>query len=488
MVLFYYIKHKMNRCKKLLTGVAFLLCTCLFSCSNESTPSQDKPQESIADINISRAMELVDAAIENYFSKESMSMARHYNPYYDNASGERGSVWMYTSAIEAVNAILKSLDTQKSLGNTTLYDLHYDRYCQLMKKLYDGAQYYKGTFEYTSYTQTKKWSVYAVNRAGAPGTANVGGIENVYDDQQWLVREFIEAYHLTGEEKYLEEAEYLAAYVLDGWDCTLDNFGKEYGGITWGPGYVSKHSCSNGPFVSPLVWLHEIYKDSDDKITHIYIAADKSRQEKTVRKADYYLDFAKKVYDFQRNNLIREDGVYDDMLGGDDTGGKVVYEEINGQTYRKHTNLYNRVGPAYSYNSGTMLSGAADLYRATKEGRYLSDMQNLVSASFRYFAKLDKEKPGMYSYAIDGFNNWFNGVLLRGYVDVYPYNINAETPIQSFQDNLDYAWENYLYESMLPNNLLLGWGSNQSQQSVEAMFTFAFAAEYAVLARFKMEY
>ena len=66
--------------------------------------------------------------------------------------------------------------------------------------------------------------------------------------------------------------------------------------------------------------------------------------------------------------------------------------------------------------------------------------------------------------------------------------MNAETPIQSFQYNLDFAWENYLYESMLPNNLLLGWGSNQSQQSVEAMFTFAFAAEYAVLARFKMEY
>lgn len=475
-------------CKKLFSGVAFLLCICLFSCSNEIEQTPQPPTESETDRNLLRSMELVDAAIENYFSNESMSMARYYNPYFKNASGERGSVWMYTSSIEAVNAILKALDTQKNLGHTGLYDQHYDRYCQLLKKLYEGAQYYKGTFEHVSYTQTKSWTVYAVDRAGAPGTADVNGKLNVYDDQQWLTRELIESYHLTGDESYLEEAEYLTGYILDGWDCTLDNFGEEHGGITWGPGYVTKHSCSNGPFVSPLVWLHEIYKDKDDTITYLSIDKDRSRVSKTVKKSDYYLTFAKKIYDFQRNNLIRPDGVYDDMLGGDDTGGKVVYEEINGQTYRKHTNLYNRAGPALSYNSGTMLSGAADLYRVTRESAYLSDMHNLTSASFRYFAKLDAEKQGMYSYDISGFNNWFNGVLLRGYVDVYPYDMNAESPIQSFQDNLDFAWEKYLYESMLPNNLLLGWGSNPSQQAVEAMFTFAFAAEYAILSRFKMEY
>ena len=77
---------------------------------------------------------------------------------------------------------------------------------------------------------------------------------------------------------------------------------------------------------------------------------------------------------------------------------------------------------------------------------------------------------------------------MRGYVAAYPYDINAGNPIESFQDNLDYAWENHLYESMLPNNLLLGWGSDRSKQKVEAMFTFAFAAEYAVLSSFKMEY
>ena len=472
---------------RFLTSI-FLICLCILSCSNESGPEQGGSSRNEADQNLLRSIELVDAAVENYFSNESMSMARYYNPYTQTSSQERASVWMYTSAIEAVNSILKALKTQSDLGYTVLHDQYHTKYVQLLDRLFAGLQYYKGTFRLVSYTQTKEWSVYAVNRAGAPGTADVSGILNVYDDQQWLVRELLESYHLTGNKEYLNEAEYLAQYVLDGWDCTLDAAGKEHGGITWGPGYVSKHSCSNGPFVSPLVWLHEIYKDSEETITYGYVKPDKSRASKTVKKSDYYLDFAKKVYDFQRNKLLRQDGVYDDMLGGDDTHGQVVYEEVGGTMYRRHTNLSSRVGPAYSYNSGTMLSGAADLYRVVGDSRYLSDLQNLVSASFKYFAKLDKEKPGLYSYEVTGFNNWFNGVLMRGYLDAYPHDMNAETPLQSFQDNLDYSWEKHMYESMLPTNLLLGWGSDRTKQNVEGMFMFAFAAEYAALARFKTEY
>ena len=49
-----------------------------------------------------------------------------------------------------------------------------------------------------------------------------------------LVRELLESYHITGEQRYLEKAEYLMEYVLDGWDCTLDEQGNPLGGITWG--------------------------------------------------------------------------------------------------------------------------------------------------------------------------------------------------------------------------------------------------------------
>lgn len=438
--------------------------------------------------NLLRAMELTDNAVKSYFTGDGMAMARYYNPYTGARSDEKGSVWMYTSSIEAVNSILHALLARKEHGNSELYDLHFNRYKLLLSNLYQNAAYYKGTFTLTSYTQTKQWTVYGVNRGGSKGTAAVDGVNNVYDDQQWFVRELIESYRLTGNQAYLNEAEYLTSYILDGWDCVPDANGKEYGGITWGPGYVTKHSCSNGPIVSPLVWLSELYKDKNDQISYIYIDnTDYSRKTATMKKTDYYLKYAKAVYDWQKSHLQRSDGVYDDMMGGCYPSCDILYENVNGARYRKHTDLRDRVGPAISYNSGTMLSGAADLYLTTNNATYKSDIENLTRASFSYFPKKDANVAGYYTYDISGFNNWFNNVLMRGYVDAYPVFQYTDICINTFQHNLDYGYDHFLHNGFLPTNLLVGWSLTSANNKVEAMFTFSFASEYATLARYKIE-
>jgi predicted alpha-1,6-mannanase (GH76 family) len=395
---------------------------------------------------------------------------------------------MYTSAIEAVNAILHALKVQKENGNAAVYDNNFERYAEILQKLSDNADYYLGTFKLISYTQTKDWSVYGVNRGSSKGSARVDGVENVYDDQMWLVRELIEAYQLTGNNAYLAKAEYLTDCGLDGWDCSRDASGTEIGGIPWGPGYVTKHSCSNGPMVSPLVWLHELYKDKGDEITYRSIEATDRLTRKTVKvkKSDYYLDFARKIYAWQKLNLLRSEGVYDDMMGGC-TPGSPQTETIKGIVYRKGTTCRDRVGPAITYNSGTMLSGSADLYRATGDQLYLQDAVKLSDASFSYFAKLGQTKVGYYTYAISGFNNWFNGVLMRGYVDAYPSHAKVADYIHTFQQNLDYGYENFLHNGFLPTNLLVGWNTDKSKNQTEGMFNFAFAAEYAVLSRYEQE-
>ena len=227
------------------------ICVLLFTACTENSPDTDPalpPVEvSLSEQNLIRAMELADKAVTAHFTGSGMAMARYYNPYTGVRSDEIGSVWMYSAAIEAVNAILHGLQVQKENGNAAIHDEHFDRYAELLAKLYDNADYYEGTFELVSYTQTKEWSVYGVNRGNAKGTAKVEGIENVYDDQMWLVRELLESYKITGENAYLEKAEYLTDYVLDGWDSTRNPDGTERGGIPWGPGYVTKHACSNGP-------------------------------------------------------------------------------------------------------------------------------------------------------------------------------------------------------------------------------------------------
>lgn len=487
--------------KNIITAV---FCSLLLAgaCSNTNDVEYGgkKPgiyTQDLAEQNLLRAMEIVDNAVANYFSGDEMILADKYNPYTGNRSADKGSIWKYTSSIEAVNAVMEGLELRKKNGSPELYDRHFDRYAGVLAKLYDNADYYLGTYTLVSYTQTREWTVYGVDRSQkGKGMAEVQGIKNVYDDQQWLIRELIGAYRLTGEAEYLKQAEYLTEYVLDGWDCTLDADGREHGGITWGPGYSTKHSCSNGPLVSPLVWLHELYKGKSDQITYGYIKPDRSRSAKTVKKSDYYLDFAKKVYDWQKTHLMRGDGVYADMMhnpgtnlnpGDIDLGEGVQLELIDGVYYRKHASMAGSTGDAISYNSGTMLSGAADLYRVTGDDAYMQDLAKLTADTFRYFAKLGATLPGYYTYEISGFNDWFNNVLMRGYVDAEGVGADAAACIDSFQKNLDYAYENHVYGGMLPTNLLVGWNRDRGKNDTEALFTFAFAAEYAVLAKYEME-
>jgi hypothetical protein len=480
-----------RRVTSMISFCSLILLTILSACSDDASdggPENPPVEISLSEQNLLRAMELTDKAISSHFTGDGMAMARFYNPFTNIRSTEKGSVWMYTAAIEAVNAILHSLKAHKESGNVALYDQHFNKYSELLSKLVDNADYYMGTFQLVSYTQTKEWSVYGVNRGGSKGSALVEGIENVYDDQMWLVRELLEGYKLTGNGVYLNKAEYLTEYVLDGWDCTRDASGNERGGIPWGPGYVTKHACSNGPMVSPLVWLHELYKDKNDEVTHRYVDATDRQTRKTeqVKKSDYYLDFAKKIYAWQKSTLLRADGVYDDMRGGC-TPGSPTTETINGTVYRRGGNCADRVGPAITYNSGTMLSGGADLYRATGQEMYLVDSRKLADASFQYFAKLGQTKPEYYTYDISGFRNWFNGVLMRGYVDLHPSYGTVEDYIGSFQKNLDYGYDNFLHEGFLPTNLLVGWSRDNGNNNTEGMFNFAFAAEYAVLARYELE-
>ncbi|KGE13687.1 glycoside hydrolase family 76 protein [Sphingobacterium deserti] len=439
--------------------------------------------------NLERAIGLVDVTIASYFNPQTFEMRRFYNPVTKAKSNERASVWMYTAGIEAINAVLHALKAAKEKGDSKLYDLHYARYVKLLDKIYAAADYYLGTFELVSYTQTKTWSVYAVDRVKQKGQANVTGVLNVYDDQMWLIRELLDSYKLTGNKNFLEKAEYLTAYVLDGWDVTRDSNGKENGGIPWGPGYTTKHACSNAPLISSLVWLHELYKGKSDKVEHRFIDAQDRQTRRTaqVEKQQYYLQYAQAIYEWQKNNLLNTNGVYADMMGGCVPNCDIRYEESGGKRYRANTPLTKAVGKAHSYNSGTMLSGAVDLYRVTKAERYAKDGKELAKNSFRQFAILGKDVPQYYSFETSGFSNWFNGILLRGYQEATVLDAGISNYLMAFQRNLDYGFDRFQQDGFLPTNLLKGWTDEKEQQGVEGMFMFTYAAQYAVLSKHQLQ-
>lgn len=454
----------------------------------EGKPAADSSRV-LAMQNLQRSIDLIDVTMTHYFDSETFEMRRFYNPFTKINSEERASVWMYTAGIEAVNAALSGLKHAQTVDGNSLYNDHYERYLTLLDNLYANADYYLGTFELVSYTQTKEWSVYAVDRVNQKGEANVTGILNVYDDQMWLIRELLDSYKLTGKTEYLEKAEYLTAYVLDGWDVTRDSNGKENGGIPWGPGYTTKHACSNGPLISPLVWLHEIYKDKSDEIEHRYIDEDdkQTRRSEQLEKRQYYLDYAQSIYEWEKRNLLNAEGVYTDMMGGCVPNCDVRYEEVDGVRYRANTPLTEAVGEAYTYNSGTMLSGATDLYRVTGEEKYAADGRELAKNSFKQFASLGTDIPQYYSFETDGFRNWFNGILMRSYHEAILLDKQVEAYLTVFQRNLDYGFERFNQDGFLPTDLLKGWAEEKDGNGVEGMFMFTYAAQYAILGKHQLK-
>ena len=434
--------------------------------------------------NITRAMALVDSAVSKCFSGNDMKMADVYNFNTSKAEGT-ADVWPYTAALEAVNSILEGLEVIKD-SDPVLYAANYDRYVKLLSSLYDNLDYYRGTLSLKSYAFVGTWIVYGVHRGSAKGGATVTGIENVYDDQMWIMRELVRAYKLTGNTKYLNRAERLASYIIDGWDCSLDSDGNEYGGITWGPGYNSKHSCSNGPAISPLVWLSQIYADKTSTAVYRYINPDKTRSAKSMPKSEYYLMYAKKIYDWQLSTLYDSShGVYYDMVGANNT---IKYETIGGVTYRAHVETGSPGGTAYTYNTGTMICGGADLYNATGIIQYKNDVVKTANMSNAYFDRVKSINGELYYYypydqnTASGFNEWFDDVYMRAMVDAYDIAQRAsQTACDNFQKTLDYAYDKYLNDGFLPNDFLGGWGSNTSTKPFHQL---AFASEYAMLVQY----
>lgn len=451
----------------------------------QSASGRPVSPDSVAVSDMRRAIALLDNAMAKYYDTGSRRIAMSYNPASRKREGEV-SVWEYTAAFEAANSVLEALEAIKTVA-PRLYKARHDKAVALVGELYRGLQMYKGTFSLPSYTGRNTWTVYSVDRGASPADKNFK--ENVYDDQMWIMREDMRAYMLTGKSEYLEDAFSLARYVLDGWDCTLDNDGKEYGGITWGPGYTSKHACSNGPVVSSLAWLAREYGKGGKRISYYSLDKAGTRVSHEVSFRDYFLSFAKKVYGYHVGTFYNKaNGLFWDMCGGK---GDWTTRTIGGVEYRQHVDIGGCTGENFSYNTGSVISGGADLFRLTGDGAYLNDIRRFVSSATAGFTRrvtLDNGgKPVVLhlyhdKYGKEGMGNaWFNDVLIRSFIDANEADPTLGVEgLEYAQQNLDYAFENCLVDGLLPAALVGG-----SDRSIALQQEMAFISVYAQLAKYQ---
>lgn len=482
---------------KLSTPLLSLAICLTTSCIAKAELTAD---QQLAKRNVERAMAIIDATWNKgaiIKGDKNIAMCDVFDINTDERSGP-SDVWPYTAAIEAHCSLLEAMGALEKVDDADTRQFvaqHKEHYTAQLDKLIDNLEWYRGTYTLPSYaTIGKQVSPYAVPRASSRGGANVTGILNVYDDQMWIARELIRAYRLTGNRKYLENAVYLTDYVLEGWDCWHDEAGVEYGGITWGPGYNSKHACSNAPIIQPLVWLSDIYKELEDNglltdAEKAYRFYDRDEDNKVyvvknnaTPRSERYLQFASKVYDWQKAKLYNpEKKVFWDMMGADNT-----IKVQNG--YRQHVDCGGPVGSFFSYNTGTMIAGAAELYRTTGNADLQNDIDNYIAGSIRQFGVESGRNGGSYEFntdakATEGFNTWFNDVLIRALVDAVPYvsekGTNPVKYLNFHQVNLDNAFEKFNVGNLLPIRLRSGWGSDVK---TKPFHQFSFASEYAILA------
>lgn len=393
-------------------------------------------------------------------------LAGYLNPFNQEQDDE-ASVWHYTSVIAMTNRLAA---VYKDDADTKKYYLDFN------SSLIEELAWYRGTGSVTNYNGTHPETMYGVKRGKKREKAAIEGKEAVYDDQMWIIREMIAAYGNTANPEYLKEAERLTAVCLDGWNVSKKANGEEWGGITWGPYYSSFHTCSNAPIIKPLCDLAALYKGKTDKIGD---AAD------APSKYDYYLEWAKKVYDFTYNNLKNADNTYADAFWTDrntveDTEN--IDNPVNGTHYE--TVRKNNTDPkAYTYNVGAMISGGAELYKLTNEKRYLDEALTSAEAANHAFA-IPTDK-GVYNLPSTS-TVWFNLVLLQGYMDLAPVAEIADEYIAVYRDAFDYAYDHYYYKGYLPRNYVEGWvvGDNAYDTRMDIMDAAANAEMYAMLSQY----
>ena len=222
------------------------------------------------------------------------------------------------------------------------------------------------------------------------------GFGNAYtDDSEWIILTLIRMYEATGVQKYLDAArKTYEETVIARW--TDDENG---GGIRWSfDAENSKNACSNGPGALCAMRLWANSPEGAER--------------------DQYLADAKKIYNWLSSTLYNPltGAVSDNMKNGVINGG------------------------ALTYNQGTFMGAAHELYKATGDESYLKDAQRTAAACYDYFFEEFTPADGEAFRIIRKGNVWFSAVMVRGLVELYGIDGNAAY-VDAVQRSLDYAWD-----------------------------------------------
>lgn len=285
-------------------------------------------------------------------------------------------------------------------------------------------------------TKDKKYlDLYPLWWEGAPRFNFSGRAEdpwwNVFvDDMEWIVLAQIRMFESTQDTKYFKKA----VQMYDQWIWSTwgpDNEAPWYGGITWKTDVEkSKNACSNGPAAIIAARIYNFYEQAG-------ISGGKAREE--------YLTEAKRIYAWLRKNLYdaKSGAVADNMAK-------------NGRINRNWI---------FTYNQGTFLGAAHELYKITGEKSYLDDAVQAAN----YVINRMSDNRGVLSNATSGDGGLFHGIFFRYFVKlINEKSLDMDTR-KKFHDYLTHLATVMAENGINHNTMLYGgnwWQAPADKQNV----------------------
>ncbi|WP_227872221.1 glycoside hydrolase family 76 protein [Paenibacillus albus] len=215
-------------------------------------------------------------------------------------------------------------------------------------------------------------------------------INDYYDDMEWMALAWLRAFDATGDKRYQEAAMTLWQDIQTGWN---DEVG---GGIAW---RKSQTDYKNTPANAPAIILAaRVYN-------HTKAAAD--------------LEWAKKLYDWQKSHLVDPD-----------TG--LVWDGINRQGDGAVDKNW-----MFTYGQGVFIGAGVELYQITKEQQYLDDARKTAGNLKKDFLSPTTD---MLPFEDGGDAGLFKGILVRYIGELIQVDPTQKDLRQMLFTNADTLW------------------------------------------------
>ena len=214
-----------------------------------------------------------------------------------------------------------------------------------------------------------------------------------YDDEGWWVLVWIDAFDLTGEERYLEMAKTIFTDMTKGWDEVCG------GGVYWQKPRIGKHAITNGLFLQAAARLHQRCPGSAGGRT--------------------FLEWALATWSWlQSHRLISPAHLVENGLSD-----RCELQE----------------GSYYTYNQGMVLGGMLDLAAITGDASLVTQAREIAGATLQRLVHPGGILREAAEPQLSGDSAQFKGIFMRNLARLYV--VTGDPALADFiRKNADSIW------------------------------------------------